>query len=79
MYISEHFTGGPDPAIKYICVDELCSQKAKVTCLQTVCRSLGVKSEMKEDGSLNLTSCRLYYVINVLLVPQLRLQTTDVH
>jgi hypothetical protein len=54
-----------------------CSQKAKVTCLQTVCRSLGVKSEMKEDSSLNHTSYRLYQVLNVLLV-QLRLQT-DMH
>ena len=52
-----------------------CSQKAKVTCLQTVCRSLGVKSEMKEDGSLNLKSYRLYQVLNVLLVPELRMQT----
>jgi hypothetical protein len=83
MYISEHFTDGPYPAIKYIyvlmnSVFGTCSQKAKVTCLQTVCRSLGVKSKMKEDGSLNHTSYRLYQVINVLLVPQLRLQT-DVH
>ena len=47
------------------------SQKAKVTCLQTLCRSLGVKSELKENGSLNLMSYRPYQVINVLLFPQL--------
>jgi len=45
-----------------------CSQKAKVTCLQTVCRSLGIKSELKENGSLNLMSYRLYQVINVTLI-----------
>jgi hypothetical protein len=52
-----------------------CSQKAKVTSLQTLCRSLGVKSKLKEDCSLNLTSYNPYQIINVLLVPQLRLQT----
>jgi hypothetical protein len=53
----------------------ICSQKAKVTCLQTLCRSLGIKSELQKNGSLNLMSYIPYQVINVLLFPQLWLQT----
>jgi hypothetical protein len=76
--LSTLLVGQIQPLNIYVLVNSVfgtCSQKAKVTCLQTVCRSRCVKSEMKEDGSLNLMSYRLYQVINVLLVPQLRLQT----
>lgn len=62
------WVGQIQPLNMYVLMNSVfgtCSQKAKVTCLQTVCRSLGVKSKLKENSSLNFMSYRLYQVINV--------------